>query len=98
MTLVKCATNYPSHFIKTSLLCCLLLLQSAAWAANPTKIAFLSKESTFFGETYYVYRVSCSDRREAKISGWDKKRTWCPGINKKSCQNSRLKAASSVCR
>lgn len=76
----------------------LMLCHSVSFAANPVKIAFLSKESTFFGDEYYVYRVACSDGSEAKISGWDKKRTWCPGVRKTACQKSRLKAATVVCR
>ncbi len=75
----------------------LLCWSASIYAAKPTNISFDYKQTTFFGKTYYVYQVSCSNGRRGKISGWNNKQEWCQGTSQKDCKSSLLQAATLLC-
>jgi|WetSurMetagenome_2_1015567.scaffolds.fasta_scaffold73763_3 hypothetical protein len=78
--------------------CLFSLIFSSVAAAMPTKIVFISQDRTTQGDTYYVYQVECSDGRQPTISSWDDNKKWCLGTSTSQCENSRLKAATAVCK
>lgn len=74
-----------------------LCTSTSSFAATPKDIKYASKESNILGGEYYVYNVLCSDGKVRKISAWDKRKEWCPGIKRSNCSSDQLKAAKQVC-
>lgn len=76
----------------------LLLLCSAAQAAKPTSIAFISNAETSDGKPYAQYTVKCNDGRTVPLTAWDGHRKWCVGeTGNTSCNKQQISAARSAC-
>lgn len=84
--------------LMTAIMLVLLCFSAPSYAAKPTTISFVSKQTTWLGKTYYVYKVGCSNGRHGTISGWNDKKEWCQGKSQKNCTSSRLQAAAHVCK